>query len=200
MDAAAPSRGRAHPLVVVLAAAGLALLLAAAGSVVARELGLRVAHVPVLHGGTPGDGVPMLQLSGRSGIEPPVPATVVDGGAGTTLLLATCADCTGGDVYGSVLQRLSPAVLEHDGIAVHVLLWGGDPAAWAREWQLDPRVRLHAVSPAAAATLATDMMFEPTIGHMRLIDGTGTWRASYPSAGTVPSEVSADLLAVAGDR
>jgi hypothetical protein len=141
---------------------------------------------PGLRGSLPPAGARMPDLSGITGIEPPMPAPNELRGQAVALA-ATCMECRSGDVLGGFLGRMVADDVPR-GATLLVLGWDGDPAAWTREWRIgagDLHPDVHVARTKAAADEVRQRLGIGSVdgaeesGITFLYDRSGRWRSTY---------------------
>jgi len=122
-----------------------------------------------------------------------------------SMLVATCADCRSGDIFGGFLGRLAPDALPSDARVV-VLTWEGDQAAWAKRWGIDSdRFELHAATtPAGVALARRELGIGPVDGAEEsgiafLHDTDGRWRSTFFLGQLKAADIAHDLEQLAAD-
>ena len=182
---------------IVLLVAGLSIWLALRG----EDERANVANEG-LRGSKPPDGqVWPGDLATVVDLQPQFPVRGDVAGA-PTALFSTCIDCRSGDVFGGFLGRIQDGDLPDDAQA-YLLVWDGDPAAWAREFGIDTdRFQLLHASTEFAASSVKDRLGIGTVngeeesGFAYLYDPRGTWRSTFAIGQLHVEDIAHDLDAL----
>lgn len=146
-----------------------------------------------LRGSQPPAGEHMPAYS-KLDLKPNMPKSVVLSGH-SSLVAATCIDCQSGDIYGGFLHLLTQRKLP-DGAQLHVIVWGGDAAAWKREWSIPKRIQVHVADDGAATTAVKDLAHVDDSGIAYLYDDKGIWRSTFHAGQLNADDVTHDLRAI----
>lgn len=122
------------------------------------------------------------------GLKPAIDLRAHDG---PVLVVATCADCRSGDVWGRVLGDIDTGRVGAAS-SLHAVTWGGDAGAWQREWQLPRAVQVHAAS-AGGARAVRRMVHVGESGVAFVYDVDGRWRATYHLGQANADDIAHDL-------
>ena len=179
-------RGGRRRLLMALLAVEVVVLLAAAGVwlVMRQDDAKENVLNDGLRGSRPPAGQHMPPLNDVKSITPPVPRQQEFEGSAVQLI-ATCLDCTSGEIIGGYLGRLTRDDIPA-GARVLVVGWDGDVEAWQRRWRVDDElVDVHVTNhPGMTRFLRELFGIAPRGGAEEsgitfLYDTRGRWRSTY---------------------
>jgi hypothetical protein len=156
-----------------------------------------------LRGSRPPAGQTLPPLDEVAGLLPTVSDSKLRGDA--VQLVATCLDCTSGEIIGGYLGRLGTADVP-EGARVVLVGWDGDLADWQRRWRVDgDLVELHAARDAATASELRELFGIAPRGDAEesgiayLYDTRGRWRSTYFLGQLDREDITHDLRVLARD-